>query len=132
MVAIDSPDRVQPERGGLLSVANVITDVPPGLINFGASYASMVCGKNKVIPAAGVDKVPDIAGTTTVSTFGIYRLIEGPMLITRDAPVEAARQAFLNAESYAVEKAVQGVLNNITTDITPTIGTPITNMRHAL
>lgn len=133
MISIEAPARVQPERGGLLSVANVITDVPAGLIQQGASYESAVCGKNRVIPAEGVNKTADILGTTDIDQFGVYRMIEGPLLFNRDNPVAQAEEAFKNGESYAVERAVQtGLMNTLAVDITPTPGTPITNMRHAL
>lgn len=132
-IAIDGPVRVQPERGGLLDVANVIETVPAGLLYHGFKYASANCGKNRVIPAEGEDKVPDQNGETEGVLFGAYRLVEGPLLVNRDGVKEAAVTAFNNSESYGVERGVQTeLLNDLAVDITPTPGTPITNPRHAL
>lgn len=131
-ISIDTPTRGLAAPGGLLRVANVITNIPPGAFHFGLQYQADHCGQNRVIPAEGVDKIADKSGLTVSAGFGQYRLVEDALLVDNDAE-EVARRLFAAGESYGVEQGVQEhLLNPAAVNITPTPGTPVTNMKHAL
>lgn len=69
----------------------------------------------------------------TGTPFGLYRGVEGAILVDRDEALKEARSAYDAGESYGVERGLQtGLLSTLATDITPTPGTPVTNARQAL
>lgn len=81
-------------------------------------------------PAAKTfDKQTLLTGTP----FGLYRGVEGAMLVDRDEALKEAKSAYDAGESYGVERGLQtGLLSSFATDITPTPGTAVTNHRQAL
>lgn len=82
-------------------------------------------------PAAA--KTFDIQTTISGSPFGLYRGVEGPVLVDREGALREARSAYDAGESYGVERAIQvGTLSPAAVDLTPTPGTPVTNTRLAL
>lgn len=133
MLAIDTPT-LTPMRGGLLEVAEVIdTDGAGGLLLNGVTYRANLCGKNRTIPAEGVNKTFDIQTVLTGTPFGTYRGVEGALLVDRDNAVAQAQVAYSAGESYGVERGVQtGLLSPNAVDLTPTPGTAVTNPRLAL
>lgn len=81
-------------------------------------------------PAA--DKVFDKQSVVTASPFSLYRGVEDDMLVNDNSVAEALR-AYKANESYGVEAKLQELLlNPVATDLTPTPGTPVTNLRYAL
>lgn len=131
-ITIDSPERKPPAAGGLLSVANVITGIPQGAFHFGLQYTSDPCGQNRVIPAEGQEKVADQSGETATVGFGLYRMVEDALLTGKN-PEALVKRLYQNGEAYGVEQGVQeNLLNPIAVDLTPTPGTPVTNMKLAL
>lgn len=132
-VTLDAPAHT-PMRGGLLSVAEVIpTNGEGGILLTGVKYKAHLCGKNRTVPAEGVDKDFDQQTVITGAPFSTYRGVEGALLVNRDEAKAEARMAYDAGESYGVERAIQtGLLSPAAVDITPTPGTPVTNARHAL
>jgi hypothetical protein len=131
-LTIDTPLRTPPAAGGLLRVANVIPSIPQGAFQFGLQYKSDPCGQNRVIPEEGQDKVADQSGDSATVGFGLYRMVEDALL-TGANPEELVKRLYKNGESYGVEAGVQdNLLNPIAVDLTPTPGTALTNMKHAL
>jgi hypothetical protein len=64
--------------------------------------------------------------------FSLYRGVEDDILVADNSAAEALR-AFKAGESYAVEWSLQDrVLNDAAVDLTPTPGTPVTNLRYAV
>lgn len=69
----------------------------------------------------------------TGTPFGLYRGVEGAILVDRAATLAEARSAYDAGESYGVERGLQtGLLSDLAVDITPTPGTAVTNHRQAL
>lgn len=132
LLTIEAPIITGTPRGGLMGVANVI-DADGSYTYNGVKYESALCGPNRRIPAEGVDKTFDITGTNASVNFGVYRGIEAPVLTHLGDVGAQVRKAFEGGEGWAVERAIQElVLNPTATDITPTAGTPLTNMKRAL
>lgn len=132
MIAIDAPDVEPRADAGLLSVANVI-EATGDIIHFGVKYETANCGKNRVIPAEGEEKVFDKTGLIESVGFGQYRGVDYALLTHKDEAAAAVQKAFLANESYGVESAIQQLLfNPEAVDLTPTVGTPVTSPRLAL
>ena len=133
ILTIEAPAITGKPRGGLMQVANVI-DQADGVYTYdGVKYETALCGPNRRIPAAGVDKTFDITGTNASIQFGIYRGIEAPVLTHLGDSLAAVTESFNNGESWAIERAVQElVLNTKAVDITPTPGTALTNVKEAI
>lgn len=82
------------------------------------------------IPAA--NKVFDKQTVIEASPFSLYRGVEDDILVGDNSAGEAIR-AFKANESYGVEAKLQElVLNPVAEDLTPTPGTPVTNLRYAV
>lgn len=126
--AIDAPAR-ESVRGGLLSVARVI-DAPKEALYLGVTHLIGDEAPPAPIPAEGVDKNFGIfEGVADWDPFTLYKGIEYSMLLG-DKPDVA--ELFSAGETYGVEKAVQVLaLNPFADDITPTPGTPVTNIKYA-
>ena len=127
--AIDAPVR-ESVRGGLLSVARVI-DAPREALYLGVKHVEGDASPPVPIPGVGMDKTFDVHDEQIESEpFTLYKGVEYSMLLGDDADVA---RLFSAGESYGVEKALQaGPLNTLATDLTPTAGTPITNIKYAL
>jgi hypothetical protein len=131
-LTIDAPELLPRVDTGLLTVANVI-DTDGHAIHYGVKYTSEGCGKNRVIPAEGEDKVFDELDETTSVQFGQYRGFDLSLLLHKGEAQGLVERAFTASESYGVEKAVQSLLlNPNAVDITPTPGTAVTSPRLAL
>lgn len=127
-LAIDTPAR-ESVRGGLLSVAQVV-DAPKEALYLGVRYLRGDNLPPQPTPDVGVDKVFDKFETVVeADPFTLYKGIEYAMLLGQQPDVAAH---FSAGESYGVEKALQPLLNTLATDITPTPGTPVTNIKYAL
>lgn len=128
---VDAP-AVSPAIGGLLPLANVITADADRAAYFGVNHDAVLTGHSRVAPTDGSDKIADQIEQMEGVEFVAYRLIEDALLLG-GTPESVAEAEFNNAESYAVEDAVQRlILNDKAVDITPTPGTPVTDARHAL
>jgi hypothetical protein len=78
------------------------------------------------------DKAFDKQVVIESEPFSIYRGVEDDILVADNSAAEALR-AFKAGESYAVEWSLQErVLNPVAEDLTPTPGTPVTNLRYAV
>lgn len=129
-LAIDAPAATR-SRGGLLSVVTPQTGDPFGLYH-GIQYESALCGPNRFYEP-GTDKVFDQRGIIKGTPFTVYRGIEATLLLSK--PNEAdLREAFEAGESFGVEEGVQATILNgdDTVDLTPTPGTAVKNMKHAI
>ena len=127
--AIDTPVR-EGVRGGLLSVARVI-DAPKEALYLGVKHIE---GDNTPpVPVPDVGEEKDFAifeDAIETDPFTLYKGVEYAMLLGGQADVAAQ---FSAGETYGVEKALQaGVLNDMATDLTPTSGTPVTNIKYAI
>lgn len=134
LLTIEAPAITGKPRGGLIQVANVI-DQTDGVYTYnGVTYESALCGPNRRVPTVeGTEKIFDITGTNSSVQFGVYRGVEGPILTHYGDSERAVTEAFNNGESWAVERAIQElVLNTKATDITPTPGTALTNVKEAI
>ncbi len=127
--AIDTPVR-EGVRGGLLSVAQVI-DAPKEALYLGVKYLQGDVTPPVPVPDVGDDK--DFAifeDAVEAEPFTLYKGVEYAMLLGEPTDVAAK---FSAGETYGVEKALQaGVLNDLATDLTPTPGTPVTNIKYAI
>jgi len=126
--AIDAPAR-ESVVGGLLSVARVV-DAPKEALYLGVKRIVGDDTPPVPIPAVGEDK--DFAiyeDAVEADPFTLYKGIEYAMLLGEKPDVAALFEA---GESYGVEKALQAdVLNDLAVDLTPTPGTPVTNIKYA-
>jgi hypothetical protein len=130
-ITIDAPVR-EPERGGLLSVANVVDSIPAGAAYHGIRYQADPCGKNRVVPTDNSDKIFDQTVLVQSEQFSLYRGVEDALLLGADAQDRATR-LYRASESYGVEAKIQELLfNPVAVDLTPTPGTPVTNPKLAL
>lgn len=130
-ITIDAPAR-EPMRGGLLSVANVVDAIPAGAAYHGIRYQADPCGHNRVVPTDNSNKVFDQSVLVQSQQFSLYRGVEEAMLLGEDAQARALR-LYRASESYGVEAKVQELLlNPVAVDLTPTPGTPVTNVKYAL
>jgi hypothetical protein len=127
--AIDAPVR-EGVRGGLLSVARVI-DAPKEALYLGVKHIEGDASPPGPVPGVGVDKDFDVFEDDIESEpFTLYKGVEYSMLLGGTSDVAAV---FSAGESYGVEKALQaGPLNALATDLTPTAGTPVTNIKYAI
>lgn len=133
LLTIEAPLVTGKPRGGLMGVANVIDNADGSYTYNGVTYETALCGPNRRIPAEGEDKTFDMTGTNASVNFGVYRGIEVPILTKLQDAGGLVTTAFNNGESWAVERAIQElVLNASAVDITPTVGTPVTNMKRAI
>lgn len=136
MVAIDAPVPAASVRRTLLDVANVSTDLPPYLLQNKVKYEpGFVLGTLTDIPAAGVEKSftdtrPD---DKELELFGAYMGLDDPLLrgVGNGSPeLEALFEA---AEPLYVEaKVQQKLLSPAAVDLTPTPGTPLTDVKAAI
>ena len=129
-LAIDAPPATR-SRGGLLAVVTPQTGDPFGLLQ-GIKYETALCGPNRAY-VPGQDKVFDKRGIITGEPFTVYRGIDQSLLFRSDSE-RLLREAFEAGESFGVEEGVQAsILNGAdTVDLTPTPGTPVKDMKHAL
>jgi len=128
---VDAP-AIAPAIGGLLPLANVITDNADSAAYHGVNHEAVLTGHSRTAPTDGSDKVFDPVEFVEGVEFVVYRGIESALLVSAD-PESIAKAAFTAGESYAVESAVQSlILNTEAVDITPTPGTPVTDARQAL
>jgi hypothetical protein len=127
--AIDAPVR-ESVRGGLLSVARVI-DAPREALYLGVKHIEEDTSPPVPVPGVGVDKSFDVFEDPIESEpFTLYKGVEYAMLLRDESDVA---RLFSAGETYGVEKALQaGPLNTLATDLTPTAGTPVTNIKYAL
>jgi hypothetical protein len=127
--AIDAPER-ESIRGGLLSVARVV-DAPREALYLGVKHVRGDVDPPEPVPSVGVDKTFGIFEAEVESEpFTLYKGVEYTMLLRDEADVA---KAFSAGESYGVEKALQaGPLNDLAVDLTPTSGTPVTNIKYAI
>jgi hypothetical protein len=127
--AIDTPVR-EGVRGGLLSVAQVV-DAPKEALYLGVKYLQGDDTPPVPVPDVGEDK--DFAifeDAVEAEPFTLYKGVEYAILLGEQTGVAAT---FAAGETYGVEKALQaGVLNTLATDLTPTPGTPVTNIKYAI
>lgn len=120
MLTVDAPP-VDKARGGLLSVATV---VPNQRATFeGIAYEARPLGPAHAIPTSG-PKTFDRRTALTGEPFSIYRGIE-TSLFQRGETGSINTEAFTLGESFAVEEAIQPLLNAAADDITPTPGTAV-------
>jgi hypothetical protein len=126
--AIDAPAR-ESVVGGLLSVARVV-DAPKEALYLGVTRIVGDDTPPVPIPTGGEDK--DFAiyeDAVEADPFTLYKGIEYAMLLGEKPDLAAL---FSAGESYGVEKALQAeVLNDLAVDLTPTAGTPVTNIKYA-
>lgn len=127
--AIDAPAR-ESVRGGLLSVARVI-DAPKEALYLGVKHVEGDNTPPVPVPDVGDDKTFDVfEDAVEAEPFTLYKGVDYALLLRDESDVE---KAFTAGESYGVEKALQvGVLNDLATDLTPTPGTPVTNIKYAI
>lgn len=133
MFKVEAPKVLLPARGGLLAAANVITDDADRVAHFGPEYEGVPCGQLREIPEPGTDKVFDEKPLVRGVLFGIYRGLEEPLLVSESSDTQTLRDLFEGGESFAAERAVQRLLlNPDAVDLTPTPGTPVTNLKAAM
>lgn len=133
MFTVEAPKVLLPARGGLLAAANVITEDADRAAYFGVSYEGVPCGHSKEIPPEGTDKEFDTKPLVEGVEFGVYRGLQGPLLMSKDSDTQALEALFEGGESFAVERAVQRLLLNPgAVDLTPAAGAPVTNLKAAL
>ncbi len=106
-----------------------ITYTDTGIAGTAATVPSSSTAGNIPPAAKTFDKQTLLTGTP----FGLYRGVEGALLVDREVSLSEARSAYDAGESYGVERGLQtGLLSSLAVDITPTPGTPVTNARQAL
>jgi hypothetical protein len=128
---IDAP-AVTSATGGLLDVANVITDQADSLAFHGVKHRLTLDGHTRTVPAPGTDKTFDEVEYGEGVEFATYRGIESALLLGEDAAA-IAEEAFSAGETFAVEQAVQDLLlNPNAVDLTPVPGTAVTNVKAAI
>jgi hypothetical protein len=134
MFALDAPEPKRSERRGLLSVANVIRGVNPYALYEPQTFQVSIGGTNRAVPTDGSDKIFDQRpedGETVL--FQQYRGIDLSLLEGPGAGQQILQGLFEAGESRGVEESVQDLLlNQNAVDITPTPGTPVKNLKHAL
>jgi hypothetical protein len=130
-MTIDEPARLNGTAvGGLLTVANVLGDDTQALW-FGVQYETSLTGHSRRY-VDGTDKVFDkLAKSESGDPVTIYRGLE-TSLLTSPSTEEQVRKAFDEAAGFGVEEYVQELLNAQAVDITPTPGTPVTNIKAAV
>lgn len=127
---IDAPAQTQDAVGGLLGTANVVPS--SGLETFyGVNYLSILSGHSRVY-TEGVEKVFDVLPVVTGDKFTLYRGIETSLLTQSGVGAPEVLRAFNASAGYGVEQHVQGLMNADAVDLTPTPGTPVTNVKAAI
>lgn len=129
-MTIDAPAQSQTAVGGLLKTANVLTST--GLETFyGVKYLSILSGHSRVY-TEGEEKVFDKLPTVSGDKFVLYRGIDTSLLVQGGVGDPEVLRAFAASASYGVEQHVQALMNSEAVDITPTPGTPVTNIKAAV
>lgn len=132
MYKVEAPKVLSPARGGLLPLANVITQDAAIAAYHGVTYEAPAAGRSRTVPAAGASKVFDKSEIVEGVEFGIYRGLDSALLMGTSTD-QIARDLFEGGETFAVEEAVQRLLlNPNAVDLTPTPGTPVTNVKAAV
>lgn len=135
-ITIEAPVLAPATRQTLLDVANVSTDAPAYALQNPLKYEPRIMdGTNRDAPATGVEKVFDVRSTTDVETevFTAYRGLEEPLLNGPGAANAELEALFEAGEPIFVEEKVQELLlSPAAVDITPTPGTPVTDVKAAL
>ena len=124
MLRVSAP-AIEPARGGLLRLANVIPDDGRAALQ-GVTFQAPSREAPAITTWAAdlVDGDWDRSAPLTGAAFTIYRALEGDL--AEDGSLEPiAREVFTEAETLAVEAGLQPVMNTAATDITPVIGTAI-------
>lgn len=129
---IDEPARINGTAiGGLLTVANVLGDDTEALW-FGVQYETSLTGHSRRY-VEGEEKVFDkLSKSESGDPVTIYRGIETSLLTQTGVGEEQITKAFEDAASFGVEEYVQELLNAQAVDLTPTPGTPVTNVKAAI
>jgi len=129
-MTIDAPAQTAGTSNGILDTANVI---PSGgeETYFGVTYLSALAGHSRRY-AEGTDKVFDELPVVTGDPVTIYRGIDTSLLMQSGVGSPEVLRAFNASASFGVEQYTQEVLNGLAVDITPTPGTPVTNIKAAL
>lgn len=143
MAAAKTPGMATPEltlstRPTLLDVANVTDGAPGYTLSVDHEYEThLTVPGNKPVPEAGQEKEfetrDDVAHTKPVR-FSAYRGLSDQLMRGGVAYSQSELEALFEAgESLFVEQEVQTrLLSPKATDITPTPGTPVTDLRAAL
>jgi hypothetical protein len=135
---VSGAERYKLYRGTAAGAENVlVTTLDSGTLTYtdtgtssGAATVPSSSTAGNTPPAA---KTFDQQTILTGTPFGLYRGVEGAMLVSREDALREAQSAYDAGESYGVERAMQaGLLSPSAVDITPTPGTPVTNARIAL
>jgi hypothetical protein len=127
---IDAPPQTQDAVGGLLGVANIVPQ--DDLVTFhGVNYLSILSGHSRRYEE-GVEKVFDELPVVEGDPVTIYRGIDTSLLVQGGVGAPEVERAFNASASYGVEEYVQEILNSMAVDITPTPGTPVTNIKAAV
>lgn len=135
MVAIDAPALAAATRKTLLDVATVSTDLPGYALQTALDYEPFITGgANRAVPGAGVEKVFDTRpADVSTEVFSAYRGLDEALLLGAGAGASELEALFEAGESLYVEEKVQTLLlSPAATDITPTPGTPVTDMKAAI
>lgn len=129
-LTIDAPAGSLDAVGGLLGVANL---VPPdeSATFFGVNYLSVLSGHSRRY-VEGEEKVFDELPTVTGDKITLYRGIDTSLLVQSGVGDPEVLRAFNASAGYGVEQYTQEVLNGLAVDITPTAGTPVTNVKAAV
>lgn len=122
---------VKASHGGLLEVANIMRGSASRAFIDGVTYTSTQDTTTRAYEE-GVDKEFDQDKTIESVGFTLYKGVESPLFVDTFNSAQTA-ELFGAGETVAVEKAVQSLLlNPDAIDITPTPGTPVTNIRGAV
>lgn len=121
----------QPVRGGLVPVANRVTS-PSEWEFHGVRYVKDIHGVPQAVPAEGGDKeFPYNVELIEGKPFTVYLGAEDT-LFEKDRTKEAVRAAYENGLSPAIERHFEDeILRKRAVDLTPTPGTPVTNLKFA-
>lgn len=133
MFAVDAPELAPAARHGLLETANVI-EASGYILYKEGKYQPLLGGTNRRVPAEGTDKTFDeIPDEKELILFSQYRGVDLQLLTQQGEGVPMLEKVFEAGEAFAVEAEIQErLLSPAAVDITPTPGTPVTNMRQAI
>jgi hypothetical protein len=125
MLRIETPD-IKPVRGGLLSLANVITGTDVHAYVDGVIYQDSLHGPARMVPTDGSEKVFDRPDDVVKGEpFSIYRGVETD-LFRRDIAAGLVERLFGAGETRAVEEGLRTlILDPNAVDLTPTAGTAV-------
>lgn len=137
MAEIDTPVLAPSTRPNLLDAANVIDGAPGYQFLEEHLYETrLVAPDNRDIPAEGEEKVfgdRDGVEHTETKLFGAYRGANEQLMRGVGYGSSEVGELFTLGEALFVEGKVQELLlNPAATDITPTPGTPVTNIKAAI